>query len=288
MRAKLLGGDNLAFAMYLLRIGEGREKEYPEIGESMIEIPSHLKSKAKSISEFCYETFPGLKNKVGTGMANRQFDAEWVDWLMSRAVICPTNEDAEEVNTFLLNELPGQPWVYRSSDKVLCEEDQLKYPIEYLNSIQLSSMPPHLMVLKAGAPIMLMRNLDPKNGHVNGARYVIKSMTSRVILAQLATGDHKGKDLLIPRIYFEPKGSPFQMQRKQFPVKPCFAITSNKSQGQTLSQVGIYLKHDFFGHGQLYTAMGRVGSSKQLSIFKPKSIENSDYMRNVVYKEILS
>ena len=66
----------------------------------------------------------------------------------------------------------------------------------------MSSMPPHKLVLKPAAPIMLLRNLDPKSGHVNGARYYILKMTSKIIHAQLATGFHKEKDILIPRILF--------------------------------------------------------------------------------------
>ncbi|KAH7056233.1 hypothetical protein BKA57DRAFT_531925 [Linnemannia elongata] len=35
---------------------------------------------------------------------------------------------------------------------------------------------------------------------------------------------------------------PFKFQRLQFPVQPAFAMTINKSQGQTLDTVGFYLK----------------------------------------------
>ena len=57
------------------------------------------------------------------------------------------------------------------------------------------------------------------------------------------------------------------MKRKEFPVRPAFAITANKAQGHTLSHVGIYLKQDFFSHGQLYVAMSRVGSKDSLKIY---------------------
>ena len=49
------------FSEYLLSIGEGREKTYPEIGEDMIMIPETLKSDAmkneKTLEQFCYEIF---------------------------------------------------------------------------------------------------------------------------------------------------------------------------------------------------------------------------------------
>ena len=231
MRARLLGEDNLEFANYLLKIGEGKEGEKVD-GETWILIRPEIQSKSNTIHEFCSEIFPRLKDRVESGMRNRLVcdDTKWIDWLMSRAVIVPINDDAQEVNDILMRQLSGEEMVYKSADKLLnkkkCQEeeskdpeisDDLKFPPEYLNSISLPSMPPHRLVLKPGAPIMLMRNLDPQNGHVNGARYVVKSLHKHIIHAELATGTHKGKAILLPRIYFNPQGTPWQfMQRKQF------------------------------------------------------------------------
>ena len=93
-----------------------------------------------------------------------------------------------------------------------------------------------------------------QNGHVNGSRYFIKELKPNVIFAELATGPKKGETLLIPRICFRPDDPqmPLEFERRQFPVRPCFGITSNKSQGQTLENVGIYLKNDFFAHGSYH------------------------------------
>ena len=75
------------------------------------------------------------------------------------------------------------------------------------------------------------------------------------------------------------------MKRKQFSVRPAFAITANKAQGQTLSHEGIHLKKDFFSHGQLYVAMSRYGSKDSLKIYSGYGVglNTSD----VVCKEVL-
>ena len=89
---------------------------------------------------------------------------EWKDFIMSKAIICPTNLDTEEINNFIIKQLPGQLHVFRSYDKVLNSKEEFSYPLEYLNSIYLGSIPPHILELKVGCPIILIRNLDAHKG----------------------------------------------------------------------------------------------------------------------------
>jgi ATP-dependent exoDNAse (exonuclease V) alpha subunit len=45
-----------------------------------------------------------------------------------------------------------------------------------------------------------------------------------------------------------------------------FAMTINKSQYQSLKHVGVYLSQSIFSHGQLYVALARITSKKDLKI----------------------
>ena len=58
----------------------------------------------------------------------------------------------------------------------------------------------------------------------------------------------------------------FKVQRIQFPLRLAYAVTINKSQGQTYDLVGVDLRQPVFAHGQLYVSVGRVRSFGSLKI----------------------
>ncbi|CAG8533005.1 32053_t:CDS:2 [Gigaspora margarita] len=85
--------------------------------------------------------------------------------------------------------------------------------------------------------------------------------------AEILQGPYANTRVLLPRISFSPNNNelPFTFVRRQFPVIPAFAMTINKSQGQTLESVGIYLREPVFSHGQLYVALSRDQLRTQLT-----------------------
>ena len=75
---------------------------------------------------------------------------------------------------------------------------------------------------------------------------------------------------------------PFTFRRLQFPVRPCFAMSINKSQGQTFKAIGIDLTNPCFSHGMFYVAVSRTGTSNNINILASRR-----KTRNVVYPEVL-
>ena len=134
-------------------------------------------------------------------------------------------------------------------------------------------------------PIMLLRNINPRQGLCNGTRLIFDECIDKKLLKCRIVGSNRV--VLIPRITFIPKANeyPFEWQRRQFPVRSAFAITINKSQGQTLKYAGVWLRSQVFTHGQLYVAYSRVNAPSNLKFAIMK--EQQGAAENIVFKEVL-
>lgn len=77
---------------------------------------------------------------------------------------------SKKVNNLMLSLINTSNQVCYSVDTVVDSEDAVQYPTEFLNSL----IPSHKLVLKVGAPIILLRNLNPSK-LCSGTRLQVKS-----------------------------------------------------------------------------------------------------------------
>jgi ATP-dependent exoDNAse (exonuclease V) alpha subunit len=112
-------------------------------------------------------------------------------------------------------------------------------------------------------------------------------MSQYVLEIRLIGGEHAGKKAFIPRITISPSAEQiaFEMKRRQFPVRLAFAMTINKSQGQSVDNIGLDLRTDVFAHGQLYVALSRCTSSQRVKALFKNDISTAT--KNIVYPEVL-
>ncbi|KAF8094915.1 hypothetical protein N665_0349s0018 [Sinapis alba] len=216
------------------------------------------------------------------------------DLYRHRAILTPTNDEVDKINDYMLSQLLGEEKVYLRSNSIILSdvdiEKNVVYHTEFLNSVKVSELPRHCLKLKVGAPIMCLRNMDVADGFCNGTRLIITHLLPHVIQGRIITGNNiAGEEVWILRMFVTPPDTKFlfRMRRRQFPVTLAFAMTINKSQGQTLQNVGLFLPRPMFSHGQLHVALSRVKSRSRLKILiTDKQGKPQTKTMNIVYKQV--
>lgn len=247
------------FSKWILEVDEGTLPCIAKEGETE---PSWIKIPRELLLTTDGDKFPCIVNAIYLDFNRKFCDPAY---LADRAILTPTNELTDTVNDYVVSLVQGQEKEYLSSVSIakstgLHEAYDLLYPVEFLNSINGNNFPHHRITLKEGVPIMLLQNLNQSAGLCNGTKLIVTALAEWSIEARIMNGRHKNQSFIIPRITLSMKSNkcPFVLQRRQYPVKVCYGMTINRSQGQTLSAVGVYLKRPVFTHGQLYVTISRV------------------------------
>ncbi|GAA0147725.1 hypothetical protein LIER_36572 [Lithospermum erythrorhizon] len=238
MRARFDPG----FVDFLMRIGNGQE---PTNSRNEIQILKPMLVRYTTIEESVEQLIKYVYPDINLFERN-PFE------MMQHVILCPKNEFVDDINSKLINRIPGEEVIYISDDRAKSRADQGDY-IEYLNNLEPKGLPQHKLVLKKNSPVILLRNINPVEGLCNGTRLICKQLTPNV-------------------------------------VDYALAMIINKAQGQTLDCVGIYLRQPVFTHGQLYVALSRAktGDKVRLLVVPPTCNDpRTEYTTNVVYDEVL-
>ena len=110
-----------------------------------------------------------------------------------------------------------------------------------------------------------------------------------VLLCKIVEGRYRHQEVLISRITHHCNDSrlSFTLSRRQFPVIGAFAMTINKSQGQSYDRIGIYLCNEIFSHGQLYVALSRGRHLANIKVANDNN-EAVGTLKNIVYHEVFT
>jgi hypothetical protein len=265
--------ESQMFAHWLLDVGHGRNLPL----DHTMDIPQHM---------ICGPDISDLINNIYPYIDRDQNQSEWEDdSFLERAILCPRNSEVDAINSELLQRFPGESRVFLSCDSAVGNSETEMFPVEYLNSLNYGGMSPSKLEVKLGVPLMLLRNIDPARGLCNGTRVRLIQIRNNVLQVRILTGSCTGQMAFISRIkLISVEGLlPFSLHRVQFPLKLSFAMTINKSQGQSLKTVGLDLRTPVFAHGQLYVAFSRGSSWRRIKVL----LEKTKKTTNIVYKEVL-
>src|SRR6266581_4016166 len=124
------------FSKWLLTIGEGSKNN----DENLISIHQSFLTEEPLIDAI----FGNQTNNIKS--------------LAKRAILCPTNKATFEINDEIVDHLGGNEKTNLSIDTIESEneDERLAYPVELLNTLIFSGLPPHKLTLKVGCIIMLL------------------------------------------------------------------------------------------------------------------------------------
>ncbi len=127
-------------------------------------------------------------------------------------------------------------------------------PEEFLHTFLPPGMPPYDLNLKIGAVYMLLRNMCVKEGLCNGTRFTLIDIDGHILQCKMIQDDRTKPEKIfrLPRITTTPpQHYPFPFKRRQYPIRTCFAMTINKSQGGTFDVEGLDASSPVFSHGPI-------------------------------------
>ena len=264
------------FLKLLQEIGTGAQGEFFWIP------PEYLVESRKDLIDFVYPNFKQLIKEPRK--------------LLTHLILAPHNETLDLINDELQKKLPGKERCYIASLKPLDERpldvDAILSETAALYDRKDCGMPPHILRIKEGSVVVLLKNLNQKL--VNGTRLIVREMHNTYIIGEALTGINAR----VPTQFFigktrneyeDERPGGVHYESTQFPLRPAFAMTITKGQGQSAYYAGLDLTNDVFAHGQLYTAWSRSTSGKRFRVFAPnREKDERGYVRvlNIVAKQL--
>lgn len=184
------------------------------------------------------------------------------------------NDKVDQMNDAELRKCGGEERVYRSSDSGMTH---------MLKDCQAQEC----LRLRIGCQVMLLKNMNPEKGLVNGARGVVTGYAENPegekpshvpVVAFLVPGSDIPVSVTVaPMEWTQEQGNKVVAARVQIPLKLAYAITIHKSQGMTIDLMEIDI-NDVFTEGQAYVALSRSVALERMKManisrFRPSLVK---------------
>jgi hypothetical protein len=197
---------------------------------------------------------------------------DWINRMSSDApppspaiTLVTKNRIADERNDFELSRLPGPEKTYDAT-----VEGKFR-----------AQPAPESLRLRVGAQVIFLKN-DPERRWVNGSLATVERIetdavyvtlrgaerTECVLRAEWEQVEHRRdeeRDVIVREVVG---------RFVQFPLKPAWAITIHKAQGQTYDACSVDFGDNAFCPGQAYVALSRCRSIGALHLFRPLRVQD--------------
>ncbi|CAB3234137.1 unnamed protein product [Arctia plantaginis] len=182
-----------------------------------------------------------------TGTSRQKIESDGI--LATR--LCSHTNDSKMINDSKLSDLEGEQKVFSSQDS----DNATKL-------LDMQTIAPSKLMLKIGAQVMLLKNINVNAGLVNGARGVVVRFEEGFPVVRFK---NKKEYTARSERWYVKNSNGSLLCRKQVPLNLAWAFSIHKSQGLTLDCVEMSLSK-IFEAGQAYVALSRAQSLDTLRV----------------------
>lgn len=182
-----------------------------------------------------------------------------------------TNARASEINEEELSRLAGENFLFEAHFEGRMPSGDANLPAD------------PVLRLRVGAKVMFIKN-DVKKRWMNGTFGEVTALGTERIDVTLLSSSGAGSYQLERETWenhayrFDPRTNRIESRvvgsLSQFPIRPAWAITIHKSQGQTLDRVILDFQEGIFEHGQAYVALSRCRTKNGVVLARPMRRED--------------
>jgi ATP-dependent DNA helicase PIF1 len=214
-------------------------------------------------------TFQGILDEARIGelstaslaILKSRCDLSWDNEPIQPTLLFTRNADVDSINNSNLAELEGEPHTYVA--RTLPHGHPVADVARVVEKLDKDANYVAELVLKVGAQVMLITNLDQEKGLVNGSRGVVTGF--REGLDWPIVIFKNGQQLPIEPFIWKSDHEP-PIERSQIPLRLAYSLTIHKAQGATLDCSLIDIGVSTFEYGQAYVALSRAKNLEGLYI----------------------
>jgi hypothetical protein len=220
----------------------------------------------------------------------------------SRVILATDNEKVDFWNSKIQSMNPNPTSSLISRDYFSDVDDTKGYLAAILTTsvkrdFSNTQVPDHEIQLKVGDICLITRNMNCLGLASNSKVRILRINKFSIVVC---TMDSDKRTVIVPRIRFVFKlkyGSSFNLTRIQFPLRLAYAMTINRSQGQSIDFLLLDITKQAFEHGQAYVALSRIRRSKRIRLilleedFYPNSFSGENtptpFIRTIIYPKLI-
>jgi len=262
-------------------------ERWPLLVSNIIVLRTIHRQKDPAFQTLLTEARTGSLSEASCAILTSRMGRDWTSLKIRPTLLFPRKAEVDAINDANLKALTGIAYPFKAT-LVGATEREKKDPgfqrtIEFMDR---DAQYKEEIDLVVGAQVMLLFNMNPDAGLVNGSRGVVTGFKAVGDTVQPIVQFMNGMEFPIEPHEWEVDGYK-GITRKQIPLLLAWACTIHKAQGSTLDSALIDIGTNTFECGQAYVALSRVKSLEALYVhdFAPAAFKTNPKV-DAFYKKL--